>query len=115
MASNLDRRARLVVTLALLVVVAYGVECVLYYGAYLNMNLRFVAPARPFAIADVLGFGFWVTWLVFFALFTLAAGCWWRFKATPPRYLVMVVIVFFTLTALDFALYRVLEKQVLAM
>ena len=108
-------RARVAIALTFLVLIGYGAETAVYYGRYLNSSLLFVSPARPFAIEDVLGFGFWLTWLFFVVMFSAAAIYWWRIRATKLSQLLWVVGLFLVMSAIDFTLYRSLEQQVLSL
>jgi hypothetical protein len=108
-------RTRMAVGVTVLVLLAYVAECAIYYGRYLNRSLDFVPPSRPFAIEDVLGFGFWLTWLFFVVAFIGAASYWWRVRATTPRYLLFAITAFVLVTLVDVMLYMTLQRQILSM
>lgn len=115
MASMVDKRARAAIVFTVAVLVAYLAESLLYYSRYLNSSLKFVPPARPFAVEDVLGLGFGIPWLFFAIAFALGAICWRMTKATKSSILFLLIGVFVLITAVDFGLYSVLKGQVLSM
>lgn len=94
--------------------VAYSV-LVVDYRRYLDSGLKYVPPKLPAAPEDVLGFGFWVPWLIFATWFSLACFLSYRFgMQRKTGYWVAVFCGFGLLSVADFYLYGLLERQVLA-
>jgi len=42
------------------------------YRRYLDVNLKYIRPAIPAAPEDILGYGFWVPWLIVAVWFAVA-------------------------------------------
>ena len=98
-----------------LVLVAYTF-LVADYRRNFDGNLRYIAPQFPAAPEDILGFGFWATWLVVAAWFVLACFLSYRFGMERKAwYWVPLLALFFLLSVVDFYLYGALARQVLAL
>lgn len=115
MSTPIHGKARFAIGFTVLVLIAYVIECVAYYSRYLDVTLEFSAPGRPFAIEDVLGLGFGVTWAIFALAFAFGVAYWWKLRAGKAALLIAVVGVFVVVSLVDLALYKVVERQVLAM
>jgi hypothetical protein len=115
MSTLIHGKARFAIGFTVLVLIAYVIECVAYYSRYFDATLKFSPPGRPFAIEDVLGFGFGVTWVMFAIAFALGVAYWWKIRASKTSLLITVVGVFVIVSMVDLALYKVVERQVLAM
>jgi hypothetical protein len=85
------------------------------YRRYLDSSLSFIRPKIPAAHEDILGFGFWVPWLVL--MIWLALACYFSYRSTVRHqsiYWLSILSIFSFFSFLDFYLYGVLEEQVLA-
>lgn len=84
------------------------------YVPHLDWHLKFHKPALGFSPEDVLGIGFLLPWLFFllFFVFALAAGL--VVTQRKMRFFVLFTGCFGALSVTDLFLYRVLERQVLA-
>jgi len=100
------------VWIALLVPVLYAIESAFFYTRYLDWRLDFVRPKLGFAPEDVLGFGFWVTWTIFFVLFVTASALALRSGRQHRSYLVWAAVAFLVVSVVDFALFSRLQEQV---
>jgi hypothetical protein len=84
------------------------------YTAFLDPRFNFLPPATAGAPEDILGFGFWFTWLLLLVWFT--PGWLAGYRATGARnavYWHFLAGLFVLFSALDFFLYQTLESQVL--
>lgn len=82
------------------------------YARYLDSHLQYVKPRFPRAPEDVLGFGFWPTWVAVLILLTLFGALAYRRATKRPVYFVSLVAVFVVASILDYLLYRTLSEQV---
>jgi hypothetical protein len=97
-----------------LVVLALYAGLITGYRRYLDGSLKYIKPSLPAAPEDVLGFGFWIPWLIFAGWFAIACVLSYRY-ALQRRvgYWAPILCAFVVLTLLDFYLYGVLEHQVI--
>lgn len=96
-----------------IVLVAY-IFIIAEYRHYLDNNLKYIRPKLPAAPEDILGFGFWMPWLVITGWLALASFLNYQFGLQRKvGYWVVLVCVFCVLSIVDFYLYGVLERQVL--
>lgn len=96
------------------VLFAYAGLIVDYYRRYLDGDLKHIRPQIPAAPEDILGFGFWVVWAI--AAIWFAAACILSYRLARQRrvaYWLPLLCAFSLLSATDFWLYGVLERQVL--
>jgi len=97
-----------------LVLVAYA--CLIAgYHRYLDSGLNYVRPQMPAAPEDILGFGFWIPWLI--VAVWLAMACLLSYRLGLQRrvwYWLPLLCGFGFLSIIDFCLFVVLERQVLA-
>jgi hypothetical protein len=85
------------------------------YSQLLNWDLTFKSPELAGPPEDVLGAGFVPTWLVF-SLFFLVALCAALFGAKRRvRFGIAWIVLFGSLSALDFFLHETVMRQILAM
>lgn len=97
-----------------IVLVAYGIF-VVGYTRYLDGHLKYKRPLIPAAPEDVLGFGFWVPWLIVATWFSTACILSYHFGSQRrSSYWALLLCAFGLLSVLDFYLYGVLERQVLS-
>ena len=98
----------------LVVLVAY-VVLIGSYHRYLDSSLTYIRPPIPAAPEDILGFGFWVPWLIVAVWFAIACLLSFRFASQRRvSYWVPIFCAFSLLSVTDFYLFGVLERQVLA-
>lgn len=94
-----------------MVLVAYAVF-VGGYHRYLDADLNFIRPNIPAAPEDILGLGFWVTWLII-VWFGIASAMSYRLGHQHRMAWLPLLGMFLLLSVLDFSLYHVLERQVI--
>jgi hypothetical protein len=96
------------------VVIAYAV-LMSDYRRYLDSHLEYIAPPIPAAPEDILGFGFWVPWLIVALWFVVACTLSYQLGSQHKlAYWLPLLCIFGILSIADFWLYSVLERQVLA-
>lgn len=95
-----------------IVVVAYGL-LIADYARYLDSALQYKQPVFPRALEDVLGFGFWPTWLAALALLAVSGAIAYKFAKRRVAYFASLAGVFLVLTGLDYFLYQTLSHHLL--
>jgi len=99
---------------AFIVPVIYAVHVSAFYGRYLDRHFVFVPNKVRFAPEDILGFGFWIPWIIMSVLFALAFAVSLRIRG-PRACLPLASVAFLAVSAVDFALYGILAGQVLGL
>ena len=78
-------------------------------------SLKYIRPQIPAAPEDILGFGFWVPWLIVAVWFAIACVLSYRLGLQRKvGYWLPLLCAFGLLSVVDSYLYGVLERQVLA-
>lgn len=92
------------------VIFFYSVLNLGYYGRHLDRGLVYAPGAVLASREDVLGFGFLMPWLLFFTVWLMAEvlAC----QLIHKHSFIFSVIAFSLVSALDFWLFYLLEKQV---
>lgn len=91
----------------------YGLAILGEYSSTLDRHLVYRRPAIEIAPEDVLGFGFWPTWLIVLLLMIVINTWSFFLGARSVGALIAVVVVFLALSILDNYLFGVLSSQVL--
>jgi len=97
------------------VVLAAYIFLIAGYRYHLDSSLKYIRPKLPMAPEDILGFGFWVPWSIF--AIWLAIACFLSYRFGMERrswYWTPILCIFVLLSVVDYYLYGVLERQVLA-
>jgi len=104
---------RLVICLPWVVVVSYAAVIFLSYGEWLDSSLRYKPSAIQMAPEDVLGFGFWVSWVIPLVLFSTSILLVHFSLGKKTVWIWLTTSLFLGLSVADYFLYELLEKQVL--
>jgi hypothetical protein len=83
------------------------------YARYLDSGLRYIEPSFPRAAEDVLGFGFWPTWVAFLILLAVFGALAYRSVTRRYVYFLSLTATFLLASALDYFLYQTLSQQLL--
>lgn len=97
-----------------LVVIAYAAVTAGYYSRYLNWNLEFVSPRTPYALEDVLGFGFLTPWALFALLLAVSIGIAYGRERPQRTYLTLLALGFVATSAIDLILFGIVRDGVLS-
>lgn len=84
------------------------------YSAKLDKTLTYRRPAVAVAPEDVLGLGFWPTWMLLLVLTVAVNTVAYALGARRTELTLAVVVAFVALSIVDYHLYGVLATQVLA-
>ena len=97
-----------------LCLLGYGIIISVHYSQFLNKHLIFLKPKYDYAIEDILGFGFWVTWgVITIIIFSINLASY-LVDTKNIRMLTIAMAIFLIMSILDYYLYRVLSSQVLS-
>lgn len=113
--SDLQNRHKLAILFnlgAIVVTVLYGWMIFDYYSTYLDSHLRYVSPKIPGAPEDVLGFGFWLAWLMVLFLWLVFEVPAYFLASNRRRQVAIAGILFAIVSMVDFYLAGVLTPQV---
>lgn len=89
----------------------YGVTMIRHYSTYLDANLVYV-PRFVGSREDVLGFGFFPTWLFFLVPWLISQSIAVALRATGNKALIAAVAAFLVVSGSDYWFYSILESQV---
>lgn len=90
----------------------YGWLVLRYYSSYLNAELIYVPRGATAAREDVLGFGFLLTWILFFFAWSLFELLAYTITKSKIKHLLFSATAFFLVSLIDFVFFGVLEHQV---
>ncbi len=96
------------------VLLIYCIEIYATYAPHLDGTLAYRRSAIAVAPEDVLGLGFWPTWLVGLALLLCVVGVTYWLDPKRNSNLAAALAAFAMLSAVDYWLYLKLASQVLA-
>ena len=77
---------------------------------YLDQSLKYIEPPIKVSREDILGFGYCITWLVFFCMWLAAQTIAYAF--TRKAWIILSIVVFAGVSSIDFFLYNILEEQI---
>jgi len=80
---------------------------------YLDSDFRYIQPTYPRAPEDILGLGFWPTWITALTLVSIAGFIAYRGATRRPAYFFALTGAFLIVSALDYFLYETLSEQLL--
>jgi hypothetical protein len=95
-----------------LVLVGYAWLMFESYSDKLDLHLKYREPSVPAAPEDVLGFGFWLPWMIIATFFAFALAIAVVARKRKMYFAMFVGSIFLLLSAADLFLYRTLERQV---
>jgi hypothetical protein len=103
---------RILVGLPWLGLIVYGLAIYNHYSSWLDGSLIYRTPETTPAVADILGLGFWPTWLAVIVCMGILGGLA-LVGGLQRRGLIAVAVCFGGLSFLDYYFYQVLSSQVL--
>ena len=104
---------RLATHLPWVVIVSYAAVIFSSYGQLLDSSLKYQSSVARMAPEDVLGFGFWVSWVISLILFSTSILLAHFSLGKKSISTWLTTGLFLGLSVADYFLYGLLEKQVL--
>ena len=80
---------------------------------YIDASGRYSLPVMPFVPEDVLGFGFWPTWVIAFVVILGACGVAIRLSIRNRWYFIGIGVAFVAISSVDWHYADALKIQVL--
>jgi hypothetical protein len=109
---NANTKAKAIAVVPCVLLIGYG--CLIAtYLKYFDWALNYRVPDLQPAPEDILGLGFWVPWIIIACLFSVSIVIARVVGKKNIAFVSTLVLLFSILSAIDFTIYRMLEKQVL--